>query len=97
MLVHKFEIGYVVLCWILERVFESDRILLLVFSVMIMGSQDCSDGFCGSGHVYHAIIFWRQLAAMMARLYQALFLQKEHNKALELQKRYVPRLYTPPV
>ena len=30
MLVHKFEIGYVLLCWVLERTFESDRVLLLL-------------------------------------------------------------------
>ena len=36
MLVHKFEIGYVLLCWVLERVFSSDRILLLVLSVLIL-------------------------------------------------------------
>jgi len=36
MLVHKFEIGFVVLCWFLERTFESDRVLLLVMGVLVV-------------------------------------------------------------
>ena len=36
MLVHKFEIGYVLLSWFVERVFTSDRVLLLALSLLIM-------------------------------------------------------------
>ena len=35
MLAHKFEIGYVLLCWALERVFSSDRVLLLLSLIHI--------------------------------------------------------------
>ena len=36
MLAHKFEIGFVLLCHVLERVFVSDRVLLLVLGVLIL-------------------------------------------------------------
>lgn len=76
MLVHKFEIGYVLLCWVLERVFESDRVLLLVLSVMILvpfcrsfeteteNPMIALMAFVALGMYMHAIIFWRQLVAM---------------------------------
>lgn len=76
MLVHKFEIGYVLLCWALERLFESERVLLLVLGVMIMLPFCCSFeketenpmialmAFLALGMYMHAMIFWRQLVAM---------------------------------
>lgn len=76
MLVHKFEIGYVLLCWILERLFASDRVLLLVLSVLILlpfcrsFEKECQHpmvalmAFVALGMYLHAIIFWRQLVAM---------------------------------
>lgn len=76
MLVHKFEIGYVLLCWVLERVFVSDRVLLLFLSVMIMlpfcrsfeketeNPMIALMAFLALGMYMHAIIFWRQLVAM---------------------------------
>lgn len=76
MLVHKFEIGYVVLCWFLERTFASDRVLLLVMSILIMlpfcrSFEEETEhpmvalmAFVALGMYMHALIFWRQLAAM---------------------------------
>lgn len=76
MLVHKFEIGYVLLCRLLAATFESDRVLLLVLSVLIMvpfcwSFEKETDNpmialmaFVALGMYLHAIIFWRQLAAM---------------------------------
>jgi len=76
MLVHKFEIGFVVLCWFLERTFESNRILLLVMGVLIMvpfcrSFEEETENpmvtlmaFVALGMYLHAIIFLRQLAAM---------------------------------
>ncbi len=76
MLTHKFEIGYVLLCWVLERIFASDRVLLLVLSVLILVPFSRSFeteteepmvalmAFVALGMYMHAIIFWRQLVAM---------------------------------
>jgi len=76
MLSHKFEIGFVILCWLLERIFESDRILLLAMSVLIMvpfckSFEEETENpmvtlmaFLALGMYLHAIIFLRQLAAM---------------------------------
>lgn len=76
MLVHKFEIGYVLLCWVIERLFASERVLLLVMSVLILvpfcrffeeETEDPMIGlmaFLALGMYMHALIFWRQLAAM---------------------------------
>lgn len=73
---HKFEFGYVLLCWVLERVFASDRMLLLVLSLLIMlpfcrsYERETEDpmialmAFLALGMYMHAIIFWRQLVAM---------------------------------
>lgn len=76
MLVHKFEIGFVLLCRFLEHTFESDRSLLLAMSVLIM-VPFCRSfeketehpmvtlmAFVALGMYLHAIIFLRQLAAM---------------------------------
>lgn len=76
MLVHKFEIGYVLLCYGLQRVFASDRVLLLVLSVLILlpfcrsfeteteNPMIALMAFLALGMYMHAIIFWRQLVAM---------------------------------
>lgn len=76
MLVHKFEIGFVLLCWLLERTFESDRVLLLAMGILIMlpycrffeketeKPMVALMAFVALGMYLHAIIFWRQLAAM---------------------------------
>lgn len=76
MLAHKFEIGYVLLCWLLERTFASDRVLLLVLSLLILlpfcrsYEEETEDpmialmAFVALGMYMHAIIFWRQLVAM---------------------------------
>ena len=76
MLTHKFEIGYVLLCRLLEAVFESDRVLLVAMGVLILlpfgryyereSSQPMVAlmAFVALGMYMHAIIFWRQLAAM---------------------------------
>ncbi len=76
MLNHKFEIAYVLLCWIVERLFASDRVLLLILSVLILVpfcrsyEQQTEDpmialmAFLALGMYMHAIIFWRQLVAM---------------------------------
>ena len=76
MLTHKFEIGYVLLCRLLEMTFESDRVLLLAMGVLILlpvgryYERDTSQpmvalmAFVALGMYMHAIIFWRQLAAM---------------------------------
>lgn len=76
MLVHKFEIGYVLLCYVLERVFTSERVLLLVLGVLILlpfcrsfeketeNPMIALMAFVALGMYMHAIIFWRQLVAM---------------------------------
>lgn len=76
MLVHKFEIGYVLLCWVLERLFVSDRILLVAMSILILlpfcrsfekettAPMIALMAFVALGMYMHALIFWRQLAAM---------------------------------
>lgn len=76
MLNHKFEIGYVLLCWVLERVFASDRVLLVVLGVGILlpfarSFEKETDNpmialmaFLALGMYMHALIFWRQLVAM---------------------------------
>ena len=76
MLLHKFEIGYVLLCWILERVFTSERVLLLAVGMLILIPFGISFeretenpmlalmAFVALGMYMHAIIFWRQLIAM---------------------------------
>lgn len=88
MLVHKFEIGYVLLCWFLERTFESDRVLLLVLSFMILipfcRSYDKETenpmlalmAFVALGMYMHAIIFWRQLVAMATLTFSFQFLRE---------------------
>ncbi len=88
MLVHKFEIGYVLLCWVLERVFISDRVLLLVLSLVILlpfarsFETECKHpmvalmAFVALGMYLHAIIFWRQLAAMAILTFSYRFIKE---------------------
>lgn len=76
MLAHKFEIGFVLLCWVLQRLFESERVLLLAMSVLILlpfgrsfeeeteNPMIALMAFLALGMYMHALIFWRQLAAM---------------------------------
>lgn len=76
MLTHKFEIGYVLLCRLLEMTFESDRVLLVAMGLLMLlpfgryYERDTSQpmvalmAFVALGMYMHAIIYWRQLAAM---------------------------------
>lgn len=76
MLVHKFEIGFVLLCRILDALFEGRRVLLLVMGLLILipfarSFETDTDqpmvalmAFLALGMYQHAIIFFRQLAAM---------------------------------
>lgn len=76
MLTHKFEIGYVLLNWLLALLFKSDRILILVMSILIMvpfGIQFQRESeepmmalmsFLALGIYMHALIYFRQLCAM---------------------------------
>lgn len=76
MLSHKFEIGYVLLCWVLERLFGQPRVLIAVLAVGILlpfarsYEKETEDpmvalmAFVALGMYMHAIIFWRQLMAM---------------------------------
>ena len=97
MLAHKFEIGYVLLCWILERVFVSDRVLLLVLGALILlpfcrSFEKETDNpmialmaFVALGMYMHAIIFWRQLVAMAILTVSYRFIR---------ERRFVPFLLT---
>lgn len=88
MLVHKFEIGYVLLCWALERLFESDRVLLLALSMMILlpfcryfeketeNPMIALMAFLALGMYIHAIIFWRQLVAMAILTFSYRFIRE---------------------
>ena len=76
MLAHKFEIGFVLLCWLLERAFSSERILLVVVGILVMipfcryyeketkHPMVALMAFVALGMYMHAIIFLRQLVAM---------------------------------
>lgn len=88
MLVHKFEIGYVLLCWLLERAFQSDRVLLLAMGMLIVVpfcrsfEKETEDpmialmAFLALGMYQHAIIFWRQLAAMAILTYSYRYIRE---------------------
>lgn len=95
MLNHKFEIGYVVMCWLVERVFESDRVLLLLLGCLILVPFSHSFeketenpmiavmAFAALGMYLHALIYWRQLAAMAILTYSYRYIR---------QRRLVPFL-----
>jgi len=88
MLRHKFEIGYVLLCWFLERTFASDRLLLVVLSIFIMLPFSRSFeketenpmislmAFVALGMYMHAIVFWRQLVSMAFLTYSFRFIRE---------------------
>ena len=88
MLKHKFEIGYVLLSWIVERIFVSERVLLLALSLIIM-LPFCRSfeketahpmvalmAFLALGMYMHAIIFLRQLAAMAILTYSYRYIRE---------------------
>lgn len=84
MLTHKFEIGYVLLCRVLNCFFESRRMLLLAMGLLILvpfartfeeeteHPMVALMAFLALGMYQHALIYWRQLAAMaiMSRGYR---------------------------
>lgn len=84
MLTHKFEIGYVLLCKALCCLFESRRMLLLTMGLLILvpfartfeeeteRPMIALMAFLALGMYQHALIYWRQLAAMaiMSRGYR---------------------------
>ena len=88
MLTHKFEIGYVLLCRILSYVFSSDRVLLVVLGVGILvpfarSFEQETDSpmialmaFLALGFYMHALIFWRQLAAMAILTFSYRFIRE---------------------
>lgn len=95
MLLHKFELGYVLLCRLLERVFVSERVLLLAVSVLIMlpfcRSYEEETGnpmialmaFVALGMYMHALIFWRQMVAMAVLTFSFRYIR---------QRKFVPFL-----
>lgn len=88
MLGHKFEIGYVLLCFLLERVFTSERVLLLAMAVMILlpycrcFERETPDpmialmAFTALGMYLHALIYWRQFAAMAILTFSHRFIRE---------------------
>ncbi len=88
MLNHKFEIGYVLLCWFLEKTFASDRVLLIVLSVLIMlpfsrsfeketeNPMIAMMAFLALGMYMHAIVFWRQLVSMALLTYSYRYIRE---------------------
>lgn len=76
MLTHKFEIGYVLLCRFLNTAFEGRRVLLLMMGLLILfpfarsfeketeQPMIAMMAFLALGMYQHALIFFRQLAAM---------------------------------
>ncbi len=88
MLKHKFEIGYVLLCWVLERLFVSERVLLLSLSLLILlpfcrSFEEETENpvialmaFVALGMYLHAIIFWRQFVAMAILTFSYRFLYR---------------------
>ena len=91
MLVHKFEIGFVLLCRLLERTFASERVLLLAISILIMlpfcrSFEEETDNpmvalmaFVALGMYMHAIIFWRQLVAMAILTFSFRYIRKRKH------------------
>lgn len=88
MLTHKFEIGYVLLCWLLQRLALSERVLLMVLAVMILLPYGCSFeketenpmaalmAFVALGMYLHALIFWRQFVAMAILTFSYRFIRE---------------------
>lgn len=88
MLVHKFEIGYVLLSRLASTLFASDRVLLLLLSVLLMvpfcrsfekeneAPMIALMAFVALGMYLHAIIFWRQLVAMAILTYSFRYIRE---------------------
>lgn len=88
MLNHKFEIGYVLLCRIIDTVFESDRVLLLAVACIMMlpyfrsfeqeteAPMVALMAYCALGMYMHAIIIWRQMCAMAILTFSYRFIRE---------------------
>lgn len=88
MLTHKFEIGFVLLCRILDSLFEGRRILLLMVGLLILvpfarSFEDETENpmialmaFLALGMYQHALIYWRQLVAMAILTYGYRFVRE---------------------
>lgn len=88
MLTHKFEIGYVLLNKMLAAMFESDRVLMVVMSFLILipfgicfeketeESMMALMSFLAVGMYIHSIIYWRQLCAMGILMFSYRFIRE---------------------
>lgn len=88
MLAHKFEIGFVLICWLLERIFSDERLLLLVMGSLILLpfarslEEETEEpmvammAFVALGMYLHALIFWRQFAAMAILTFSRRFVRE---------------------
>lgn len=88
LLTHKFEIGYVLLSWLIERVFGSPRLLVTVVGVLIMvpytrSFEEETDeplvammAFMALGFYLSAMVFWRQFVAMAILTYSYRFIRE---------------------
>lgn len=97
MLTHKFEIGYVLLSWLIERVFGSPRLLVAVVALLILvpytrSFEEETDepmvalvAFMALGMYLSAMIFWRQFIAMAILTYSYRYIQ---------QRKFLPFLAT---
>lgn len=73
---HKFELGFVIINKFLANTFQSDRILFVVMSVLVLVpfflwmEKECENpmlalmSFVAVGIYFHAVVLWRQLCAM---------------------------------
>lgn len=89
MLHHKFEIGYVLLCWLIERVFGDQRLLVTVVGLLILVPYTRSFeveteepmvammAFMALGMYLSAMIFWRQFIAMAILTYACRFIRQQ--------------------
>lgn len=88
MLAHKFEIGFVLLCRVLEQVFSSERLLLVAMGSLILlpyarsMEEETEEpmvammAFLALGMYLHAMIFWRQFAAMAILTFSFRFIRE---------------------
>lgn len=89
MLQHKFEIGYVLLSWLIERIFGDQRLLVTVVGVLILvpytrSFEEETDepmvammAFMALGMYLSAMIFWRQFIAMAILTYACRFIREQ--------------------